>query len=76
MGDDLNSSETVRVRGISLSKAFIFGSYSQLLTKKRESDSHTHDWTVYVKPFFNEDMSSFVKKVQFKLHDTYDTPVR
>ena len=47
---------------------------SSLLAKKRESDGHTHEWKVHVKPYAsNEDMSSYVKKVQFKV--SQQTPV-
>lgn len=61
-----------RVRGVSIVKAIIFGTVSSLMPKKRESDGHTHEWKVYVKPYAsNEDMSSYVKKVQFKLHESY-----
>lgn len=31
--------------------------------KKREEDGHTHQWTVYLKPLLNEDMSTWIKKV-------------
>lgn len=44
--------------------------------KKREEDGHTHQWTVYVKPYHNEDMSGYVKKVHFKLHESYNNPNR
>lgn len=44
--------------------------------KKREEDGHTHQWTVYVKPYHNEDMSAYVKKVHFKLHESYNNPNR
>jgi YEATS domain-containing protein 4 len=27
--------------------------------------------TVYVRPYENEDMSTYVKKINFKLHDSY-----
>ena len=60
-----------RVKGTTVVKPIIFGNMSQHFGKKRESDGHTHDWTVYVKPFENEDMSTYVKKVQFRLHDSY-----
>lgn len=33
-------------------------------------------WTVRVKPYRNEDMSAYVKKIQFKLHESYGSPVR
>ena len=35
---------------------------------RTEKDGHTHAWRVYLRPFENEDLSVFVKKVQFKLH--------
>jgi len=31
---------------------------------------------VYVKPYNNEDMSTYVKKVHFKLHESYNNPNR
>ena len=43
--------------------------------KKREEDGHTHSWTVYVKPYHNDDMSVYVKKVHFRLHDSYANQV-
>ncbi len=39
-------------------------------------DGHTHEWSVFLKPFNNEDMSSYIKKVQFKLHESYANPNR
>lgn len=44
--------------------------------KKREEDGHTHQWTVYLKPYDNEDMAMYVKKVHFKLHESYANPNR
>ncbi|KAF8423589.1 yeats family-domain-containing protein, partial [Tirmania nivea] len=37
---------------------------------------HTHKWTVMVKGPRDSDITHFVKKVQFKLHETYVNPVR
>lgn len=66
------ASSSERVRGVSIVKAIVFGTVSSLFPKKRETDGHTHEWRVYVKPYAsNEDMSSYVKKVQFKLHESY-----
>ena len=59
--------EASRLKGVTIVKPIVYGNHSQHFGKKREPDGHTHDWTVYVKPFNNEDMSSYVKKVQFKL---------
>ena len=61
----------VRQKGLHLVKPIVYGNISKYFGKKREEDGHTHQWTVYVKPFRNEDMSTYVKKVNFKLHDSY-----
>lgn len=54
----------------------MYGNVSRYFGKKREEDGHTHQWTVYVKPYVNEDMSVYVKKVQFKLHESYANQTR
>lgn len=60
-----------RVKGITIIKPIVYGNIARYFGKKREEDGHTHQWTVYVKSFRNEDMSSYVKKVHFKLHESY-----
>ena len=65
-----------RVKGVTLVKPIVFGNISKQFPKKRESDGHTHEWTVYFKPYDNEDMSNYIKKVQFKLHESYANPNR
>jgi YEATS domain-containing protein 4 len=37
---------------------------------------HTHTWTVFVRGPQGEDISYFIKKVVFKLHDTYNNSTR
>ncbi|KAF3012457.1 NuA4 histone H4 acetyltransferase complex and the SWR1 complex subunit [Penicillium rubens] len=37
---------------------------------------HTHSWTIFVKGVNGEDISYWLKKVQFKLHETYAQNVR
>ena len=49
----------------------MYGNIAKYFGKKREEDGHTHQWTVYVRPYENEDMSTYVKKINFKLHDSY-----
>lgn len=65
-----------RVKGISITKPIVYGNVARYFGKKREEDGHTHQWTVYIKPFRNEDMSAYVKKVNFKLHESYANPNR
>ncbi|EFX87329.1 hypothetical protein DAPPUDRAFT_187412 [Daphnia pulex] len=59
-----------RTKGVIL-KPVVYGNVAKYFGKKREEDGHTHQWTVYVRPFENEDMSTYVKKINFKLHDSY-----
>lgn len=60
-----------RMKGVSIVKPIVYGNIATPFGKKREEDNHTHQWTVYVKPYKNEDMSTYVKKVHFKLHESY-----
>ncbi|CAD7081419.1 unnamed protein product [Hermetia illucens] len=65
-----------RVKGLTIVKPIVYGNIARSFGKKREEDGHTHQWTVYVKPYYNEDMSAYVKKVHFKLHESYANPNR
>uniref|UniRef100_T1GFC6 YEATS domain-containing protein 4 n=1 Tax=Megaselia scalaris TaxID=36166 RepID=T1GFC6_MEGSC len=65
-----------RVKGVTIVKAIVYGNVARSFGKKREEDGHTHQWSVYVKPYLNEDMSAYVKKVHFKLHESYANPNR
>ncbi|XP_026747692.1 YEATS domain-containing protein 4 [Trichoplusia ni] len=65
-----------RVKGLVIVKPIIYGNIARYFGKKREEDGHTHQWTVYVKPYANEDMSAYIKKVHFKLHESYANPNR
>lgn len=65
-----------RQKGVVVVKPVVYGNIARYFGKKREEDGHTHQWTVYVKPFNNEDMSAYVKKINFKLHDSYPNPNR
>lgn len=63
-------------QGLVIVKPIIYGNIARYFGKKREEDGHTHQWTVYVKPYANEDMSAYIKKVHFKLHESYANPNR
>ncbi|XP_041480139.1 YEATS domain-containing protein 4-like [Lytechinus variegatus] len=65
-----------RIKGITIIKPIVYGNISRYFGKKREEDGHTHQWTIYVKPYRNEDLSTYVKKIQFKLHESYANPLR
>jgi len=65
-----------KLKGVCVIKPIVYGNSAKYFGKKREEDGHTHTWTVYVKPFHNEDMSVYVRKIQFKLHESYANPIR
>lgn len=65
-----------RIKGVTIAKPIVYGNIARYFGKKREEDGHTHQWTVYVQPFRNEDMSTYIKKVHFKLHESYANPNR
>jgi len=65
-----------RMKGITIVKPIVYGNVARYFGKKREEDGHTHSWNVYVKSYKNEDMSMYVKKVHFKLHESYANPNR
>ncbi|KAF9914254.1 NuA4 histone H4 acetyltransferase complex and the SWR1 complex subunit [Lobosporangium transversale] len=66
-----------RMKGISISRPIIYGNSATPLHGKKVGDSdHTHRWTISVRGVNNEDISYFVRKVAFKLHDTYENPNR
>jgi len=77
MTEQLTTVDSARARGKIVVKPIVFGNESKFFGKKRESDGHTHTWTIYVKPYNSmEDMSAYVKKVQFKLHESYTESIR
>ncbi|KAI0228799.1 hypothetical protein LSAT2_020751 [Lamellibrachia satsuma] len=66
-GTDLGA----RQKGVCIIKPIVYGNIARYFGRKREEDGHTHQWTVYVKPYRNEDMSTYVKKMHFRLHESY-----
>ncbi|XP_050678738.1 YEATS domain-containing protein 4 [Leptidea sinapis] len=76
MPTDFGPDSGGRIKGLTIVKAIVYGNIARYFGKKREEDGHTHQWTVYVKPYANEDMSGYVKKVHFKLHESYANPNR
>lgn len=69
-----------RVRGVQIHRPFIYGTeaipFDPAHRPKDAPPDHTHKWKVFVRGINNEDISYWLKKVQFKLHDTYANSVR
>ena len=41
-------------KGVTIIKPIVYGNIARYFGKKREDDGHTHQWTVFVKPYKNE----------------------
>ena len=37
---------------------------------------HTHRWTFFIKPYYEEDLSVFIRKIEFTLDKSFENPVR
>lgn len=57
-----------------MQRSIIYGSIATPI-KKPESE-HTHRWTVYVRGFHDEDISTYVRRVVFRLHESFASPSR
>lgn len=66
-----------RVPKCSIYRPIIIGNEASLLGLRKDPNSdHTHEWTVSVRGLNNADISYFIKKVVFKLHDSYANNAR
>ncbi|TDL29364.1 yeats family protein [Rickenella mellea] len=86
----MSNSDRVRVRGVTIHRPIIYGNTAEVIPlEERQSSSntaHTHRWTVAVRSAVSapdsdivggaDDISYFIKRVSFKLHDTYPNPNR
>jgi hypothetical protein len=64
-----------RIKGVSVDRAIVYGSVAAQLPKRTDTQ-HTHRWSVYVTGAHHEDISYFVRKVTFKLHESFANPLR
>ncbi|KAH3687632.1 hypothetical protein WICPIJ_001385 [Wickerhamomyces pijperi] len=77
-------SPTKRIKTLSLSCPIIYGNTARLLTAEEraspslQNSNHTHKWTVFVHHPTLDDtlLTPYIKKVTFKLHDTYNNSNR
>ncbi|KAI6241797.1 hypothetical protein M3Y99_00300300 [Aphelenchoides fujianensis] len=58
-----------------LIKPFVYGNSAELLPRKTP-DNHTHRWRLFVRAFFEEDVTKYIRKVQFRLHESYKNMLR
>lgn len=71
-----------RVKGCQIYRPFVYGSTSRPFDDKTNPkppgvpDDHTHSWTVFVKGVDDTDICYWLRRVQFKLHESIPNPVR
>ena len=64
-----------RTKGVTLTKGIIYGSMSFYQGKKVD-EHNSHKWACYVRGVGDEDISIFIKKVVFQLHQSFTNPCR
>ncbi|KAI6190933.1 hypothetical protein M3Y97_00172400 [Aphelenchoides bicaudatus] len=70
----MDSSSVQRIHG-NIVKPIVYGNYAEKLSRALPNN-HSHKWRMFVRPFFDEDIGRYVRKVQFRLHDSYLNPLR
>jgi YEATS domain-containing protein 4 len=56
-------------------KGFVFGNTAEPI-QKTSASAHTHAWKLYLRGVKNEDLRPLVARVIFKLHESFQQPVR
>ncbi|KAH8834206.1 yeats family protein [Flagelloscypha sp. PMI_526] len=85
----MSNNDKVRVRGVQVHRPIVYGNTATVLTAKEKENAppeHTHKWTVAVRSAASapdsgivggkDDISHFIRRVSFKLHETYPNPTR
>ncbi|KAK0416287.1 hypothetical protein QR680_012399 [Steinernema hermaphroditum] len=76
----VGASSVERAKNVRIVKPIVIGNEATKMTipVKRGSDEkeHTHTWKLYLRPYNQENLNRFIRKVQFKLHDSYDNHTR
>ena len=54
----------------------VYGSMAFYLGKNKSQDMNTHRWSLFIRGPNDEDLSIFVSKVAFSLHESFAEPVR
>ncbi|CAK7272527.1 NuA4 histone H4 acetyltransferase complex and the SWR1 complex subunit [Sporothrix epigloea] len=71
-----------RVKGCQIYRPFVYGSTSKPFDAKKNPkppgvpDDHTHSWQVFVRGIDDTDITYWLRRVQFKLHESIPNPVR
>lgn len=86
--NNVSIKDNLRVYGVTVFRPIIYGNVSYRLERPpsknqtvssrllQDDNQDWFRWTVYVRGIENEDLSYFIKKVVFYLHDSYNEPIR
>lgn len=69
------SNTSGRIRGTTITKPIIYGNIAQYCPNKNDNESHTHSWTIFLLSL-QEEVMSYIKKVEFRLHESFVNPIR
>ncbi|KAL1743105.1 yeats family-domain-containing protein [Schizophyllum fasciatum] len=84
----MSANERIRVRNLSIYRPIIYGNTARVMTPEEKASAppdHTHKWTVAVRSAASpnsdivggaDDLSYFIRRVTFKLHETYPNSTR
>lgn len=64
-----------RLPGVNVVKPIIIGNWAKRMVRSTEN-GRTHMWRVYLRLYNNEDPSGYIRKVQFKLHESFGNQKR
>ncbi|KAK3340752.1 protein AF-9 [Neurospora tetraspora] len=71
-----------RVKGVQILRPFVYGTTAKPFDEKTNPkppgvpDDHTHSWTVFIKGIDDVDITYWLRRVQFKLHESIPNHVR
>lgn len=71
-----------RMKGVQVHRPFIFGTTAKPFDDKHNPkppgipDDHTHSWQVFIKGIEDTDITYWLRRVQFKLHESIPNHVR
>lgn len=71
-----------RMKGVQICRPFIYGTTARPFDEKTNPkppgvpDGHTHSWRVFIKGVDDVDLTYWLRRVQFKFHESIPNPVR
>lgn len=71
-----------RMKGVQICRPFIYGTTARPFDEKTNPkppgvpDGHTHSWQIFIKGVDDVDLTYWLRRVQFKFHESIPNPVR